>query len=233
MSVTKGEIGLKKVMQSELCNRCGSCVGLSGGRIRFGDREGRYLPEIVEELEEPQYERIWKACSGGVFHFPEYRGIFFKDAPLFHPYTGPYRGLYIGHATDPSLRAAGASGGILSTVLIYLLEQKRISGAIITRMSPSTPWLTEPFIATTREEILEGAQSKYILTSVNEILDQMETFEGPLAYVGLPGQVQSIRKLQAAGDPSVRNIRYILGPFYGNTLQFSSVRSGPAACGWR
>ncbi|MCD4682979.1 MAG: Coenzyme F420 hydrogenase/dehydrogenase, beta subunit C-terminal domain, partial [Bacteroidales bacterium] len=46
-----------------------------------------------------------------------------------------------------------------------------------------------------------------------------------LAYVGLPGQVQSIRKLQEISDPSVNNIKYILGPFYGNTLHFSSVRS--------
>ncbi|MFC2114972.1 Coenzyme F420 hydrogenase/dehydrogenase, beta subunit C-terminal domain, partial [Bacteroidota bacterium] len=50
-------------------------------------------------------------------------------------------------------------------------------------------------------------------------------FKGRLAYVGLPGQVQSIRKLQKAGDPSVANIRYLFGPFYGNTLYFSSVRS--------
>lgn len=212
-------------MDSELCNRCGSCVGLSGGRIRFGDREGRYLPEIVEELEESQYDRIWNACSGGVFHFPEYRGIFFKDTPSSHPYTGPYSALFIGYASDPPLRAAGASGGILSTLLIYLLEQKRIEGAVVTRMSPEKPWLTEPFIATTREEILQGAQSKYILTSVNEMLDRMEIFGGPLAYVGLPGQVQSIRKLQAAKDPSVQHIRYIFGPFFGNTLHFSSIRS--------
>jgi coenzyme F420 hydrogenase subunit beta len=53
----------------------------------------------------------------------------------------------------------------------------------------------------------------------------MAAFEGNLAYVGLPGQVQSIRLLQQINHPSVRNIRYILGPFYGNTLHFSSVVS--------
>jgi coenzyme F420 hydrogenase subunit beta len=92
-------------------------------------------------------------------------------------------------------------------------------------MSTEKPWLTEPFIATTREEILEGAQSKYILTSVNEILAESSKFKGVLAYVGLPGQVQSIRKLQKAGDPAVSNIQFIFGPFYGNTLHFSSVKS--------
>jgi coenzyme F420 hydrogenase subunit beta len=92
-------------------------------------------------------------------------------------------------------------------------------------MSEKEPWLTKPFIATTREEIMQGAQSKYIISAVNEILPEISRFDGVLAYVGLPGQVQSIRILQQMGHPSVRNIRYIFGPFYGNTLHFSSVRS--------
>ncbi len=225
MSATNSKIQLKRVMASELCNRCGSCVGLSGGKIRFSNREGRYLPEITGDQGDEQYDRIWHACSGKEFNFPEYRSRIFGDAPGFHTYTGPYRSLSIGHAINSGLRAAGASGGILSALLIYLLEKKRIDGAVVTRMSPAQPWLTEPFIATTREEILEAAQSKYILTSVNEILDQISGFKGSLAYVGLPGQVQSIRKLQRVNDPSVKNIQYIFGPFYGNTLHFSSVRS--------
>lgn len=212
-------------MRSELCNRCGSCVGLSDGNIEFQKREGKFRPVITGELDENQYDRIWNACSGQHFNFPEYRSLFFKDAPHFHTYTGPYRELFIGHALDSQLRASGASGGILSSILIYLLEKRRIDGAIITRMSHTRPWLTEPFIATTREEILEGAQSKYIITSVNEILNHSSKFNGKLAYVGLPGQVQSIRKLQHAGDPTVKNINYLFGPFYGNTLHFSSVKS--------
>lgn len=212
-------------MRSELCNRCGTCVGLSEGHIRFANREGRFLPELVQELPDEAYDRIWNACSGRYFDFPEYRRHFYPNAPHFHTYTGPYRDLYIGHAQDAVLRLSGASGGIISTVLIYLLEKKRIDGAIVTRMSPEKPWLTEPFIARTREEILEAAQSKYILTSVNEILEQSADFNGSLAYVGLPGQVQSIRKLQEAKDPAVANIAYLFGPFYGNTLHFSSVKS--------
>ena len=92
-------------------------------------------------------------------------------------------------------------------------------------MSHEKPWLTEPFIATTKEEVLEAAQYKYILTSVNEILEQVAAFKGSLAYVGVPGQVQSIRKLQKSGDPAVAPISYIFGPFYGNTLHFSSIKS--------
>jgi coenzyme F420 hydrogenase subunit beta len=221
----KKKINIEKVMQSHLCNRCGTCVGLSDGKVVFRNREGEYRPQIVNPLNEKEAELLLNACSGHEFNFPEYNKILFPSSPHYHRFIGSYRRLLIGHANDPEIRANGASGGILSAILIFLLEKKRIDGVVTTRMSHSQPWLTESFIATTREEILESAQSKYIITSVNEILPQIEKFQGKLAYVGLPGQVQSIRKLQAMGHPAVKNIHFVFGPFYGNTLHFSSIKS--------
>ena len=212
-------------MRSELCNRCGSCVGLSGGSIVFKDREGRYLPEQIGEVNEATAARMWTACSGKDFSFPEHNSHFYPDAPHFHEYAGSYQNIYIGYALDEKVRRNAASGGIISAVLIYLLEKGKIDGVVTLRMSHEKPWLSEPFIATTTEEILEAAQSKYTISSVNEILPEIEKFEGTLAYVGIPPQVQSIRKLQKNNDPAVSNIKYIFGPFYGNTLYFSSVKS--------
>jgi len=216
---------LKRVMSSDLCTRCGSCVGLSEGRIIFIDREGSYTPEVIDEISEEHAARLLYACPGHSFDFPHFRNLFFNDSKDFHLYTGPVNSVSVGFCTDEDIRLRGASGGILSAILIWLLEKGRIDGAVVTGMSDEQPWLTKPFIATSREEILSAAQSKYIITSVNEILPEIQEFKGTLAYVGLPPQVQSIRKLQAIDDPSVRNIKYVLGPFYGNTLHFSSVKS--------
>lgn len=216
---------LRKIISHNLCNRCGSCVGLSGGSIAFRDKTGAYLPEILNEPIEELADQILQACPGKDFNFKSYREGIYTNNPSFHVYTGPYEKIGIGYATDETIRRTGASGGILSAILIWLLENKKIDGTVVTRMSETEPWLTEPFIATTAEEILEASQSKYIITSVNEILPEMQSFKGKLAYVGLPGQIQSIRKLQAMKHPSVKNIAYIFGPFYGNTLHFSSVNS--------
>jgi coenzyme F420 hydrogenase subunit beta len=215
---------IKDVIGHDLCNRCGSCAGLSGGRIVFSDRTGRYLPDIREPLDEKTSQLVWEACSGKGFDFPKQRVSVFGD-PKGHPFIGHYKKIYIGYSKDPEVRLNAASGGIISAVLIWLLEKKMIDGAVVLGMSESEPWLTKPCIATTKEEILKAAQSKYIIGPVNEILPEIGQFEGVLAYVGLPGQVQSVRLLQQAGHPFVKNIRYIFGPFYGNTLHFSSVKS--------
>ncbi|MCB9015809.1 MAG: Coenzyme F420 hydrogenase/dehydrogenase, beta subunit C-terminal domain [Lentimicrobiaceae bacterium] len=212
-------------MKSDLCNRCGSCVGLSEGKIVFIDREGDFRPVVKQEPDEEMSARLLNACAGKVFNFPEYRKQFYPETPSFHTYTGPYNGIFIAHSTDETIRKTGASGGMISAILIWMLNRGWIDGAVVTGMSKEKPWLAQSFIATTPDEILEAAQSKYIITSVNEILPEIAAFKGKLAYVGLPGQIQSIRKLQFAGDSAVANIKYIFGPFYGNTLHFSSVRS--------
>ncbi|MCK9448675.1 MAG: Coenzyme F420 hydrogenase/dehydrogenase, beta subunit C-terminal domain [Bacteroidales bacterium] len=216
---------LEKLMRSELCNRCGSCVGLSGGRIVFTDKAGKYRPKIIQPIDDKLADTIWEACSGKEFNFPEYRKYFYPDSPNFHTFIGAFYQIGIGYATEPAVRQGGASGGILSAILIWLLEKKKIDGAVVLGMSEEEPWFTKPFIATSKEEILQASQSKYIISSVNEILPEIAAFKGKLAYVGLPGQVQSIRKLQKMKHPWVQNIEYIFGPFYGNTLYFSSIRS--------
>jgi coenzyme F420 hydrogenase subunit beta len=175
-------------------------------------------------LDDEENRVIWNACSGKGFDFPEQRKLIFGEQEA-NVYTGYTRKIYIGLATDGKIRSHSGSGGFITALLIWLLENKMIDGAVVTGMSDEKPWLTRTYIATTAEGIIRAAQSKYIITTVNEILPEIAAFDGRLAYVGLPGQVQSIRLLQQAKHPSVRNICYIFGPFYGNTLHFSSVKS--------
>ena len=56
-SWSRGEVKkpetINDVIRHDLCNRCGSCVGLSGGKIVFEDRTGKYLPVIKEPLDIP------------------------------------------------------------------------------------------------------------------------------------------------------------------------------------
>ena len=232
MSATNSD-KLRDVIRHNLCNRCGSCVGLSGGRIAFTNRTGAYLPTILEEPDAETAELIWKACAGKDFNFKHFNHLIFPETNHFHVYTGSYQSISIGYAVDAGIRSLGASGGVLSAILIWLLQKNMIDGAVVTGMSKTEPWLAQSFIATTAEQILEAAQSKYIITSVNEILPEIGAFKGRLAYVGLPGQVQSIRKLQELNHPWVKPISYIFGPFYGNTLHFSSVKSFLKSYGYK
>ena len=225
MSVKKID-ELKQVIKSGLCNRCGSCVGLSSGRIQFVDKEGAYLPFIPSNIEDELASVMNYACTARNFNFHEMNNQIFKnEEQIDDKYLGRYKELYIGHTNDTEVRKLGSSGGIISQILIWLLEKGSIDGAVVLDFDELKPWLTKPVIATSKERILECAQSKYIISSVNEILPQIKEFKGNLAFVGLPGQIQSIRKLQLIGSDYVTPIKYLFGPFFGNTLHFSSIKS--------
>ena len=217
---------LKSMMRSHACSRCGSCVGLSGGAIEMTDRERAYRPRVVGDLSEERAAEILRVCPGVGFDFVDNTSHFYNVDYVGETFfLGAHARTSIGYATDDEVRSNGASGGIISAVLIYLLESGQIKGAVVSRMSATKPWLSEPFIATTRAEVMAAAMSKYCITSVNEILPEIAAFEGELAFVGIPPQVQGIRLLQRENHPMVRNIKYIFGPFYGNTLHFSSIIS--------
>jgi len=216
---------LQQVIDHDLCTRCGSCVGLSEGAISFVDKTGQYLPEIKGNLKKEIAAQVWLSCSGKEVDFPGLTEFTFQGKGRQHKYFGTYLDLNIGFATDPEIRRQGGSAGVITRTLIWMLENDLIKGAVVLGMSEKEPWMNRPFIATTKEEVLSASQSKYTISSNNEILDQIEKFDGTLAYIGLPCQVHSIKKLQNIGHPSVKNIKYIIAPFCGLNLHFSSITS--------
>jgi len=216
---------LNEVFRNGLCTRCGTCIGLSDGAVRFADQMGRYTPELTRGMSDTLADRIWRGCSAQKVSFPELKDFVFGKEAQCDPYLGHVEATMIGFANDSELRRKCASGGIITSVLIWLLKQAEIAGALVLGMDEDKPWQPKPYIATNPSEVMNAAQSKYIITSVNQILPAIETFQGDLAYVGLPCQVHSIRKLQLAKDKSVRNIKFIIGLYCGNTLHFSSIRS--------
>lgn len=213
----------QEIVRPGLSMHSGTEIGLSEGTLELRDIDGACLPHPtgrgpVPEIcytASPEIDPSYPAMQQAVFGSPAARSRL----------LGEYRRIAIAHATDETVRGNGASGAVLTATLLHLLEQKRITGAVVLQMDPAHPWRGKPVIARTREDILRSAQSKYVISPVNVILKDLEQEEGPLAYVGLPHQVFAIRRLQQMKHPSVRAIRYILGPFFGNELYGSAIES--------
>lgn len=132
---------------------------------------------------------------------------------------------YLGYSLDKEIRRNGASGGVISQCLIYLLETKQIDGAVVLKQGTPKPWLAKSIIATTKQQILDSAQSVYIPVDTNQILTELATFKGTVAYVGLPLQVAHIRQLQADGDKTAQKINFILGPYVGTGIELEAIKS--------
>ncbi|MGO9115719.1 MAG: coenzyme F420 hydrogenase/dehydrogenase beta subunit N-terminal domain-containing protein [Thermoguttaceae bacterium] len=213
----------EEVIRPGLCNRCGTCVGLSEGKLEFEEPDGRCLPRNLGPVALPSVS--YEACPQVHASYPVMNRAVFGDASAANPFFGHYRRILVTHSTDDCIRRSAASGGALSAVLIHLLESKRITGAVALAMDPNVPWRSVPVIARSRAEILAAAQSKYVVSPVNTILARLSGETGPLAFVGLPHQVFSIRRLQLLGHSSAAPLQYLLGPFFGNEMYGSAIDS--------
>lgn len=213
----------RDILQPGLCTQCGTCVGLSKGLLEFQERTGVPIPTRTTKLGSLHRE-CYDACPARFCSYPALNKFTFQKIPE-NWLSGVVNTSYIAHAQDEDIRRNGASGGVITATLIHLLETKQITGAICLRLGKSFPHKAEPIIARTREEIMSCAQSIYSVTPVNTILDQLENEKGPLAYVGLPDQVASVRKLQMMNHPDAKKIKYIMGPYMGTQMYFEAIRS--------
>lgn len=215
----------KEVIEPKNCTHCGACVGLNPDLLTFQETQNGPIPVLKQHsLEEQQHLSLaWAVCSGRGVPYPELYHAFHQEPKNW--LIGPYHRLWTGFASQPDIRRRGASGGVISRTLIYLLETGRIDGAVVLKQGSPTPEQATPIIATTAEEILAAAQSVYAVTPMLTIIPEMETFAGRLAFVGLPEQVAALRMLQLAGHPAAKKVVFVVGPYTGTNMYLGAVRA--------
>jgi coenzyme F420 hydrogenase subunit beta len=218
----------RRVIRAGLCTGCGACVGMdAGGESVMEDTPAGPVPKFGPHTRLDPL--AFAGCPGKGLNYPQLYTRFYGALPN-NWLTGPTLSVRIGHASDETVRRNGASGGVLSQTLIYLLEQRLIDAAIVVRQGLPTPEEARAVFAVTRQEILDAAQSVYIPVAT---LDQLRELEPGKRYAMtcLPDQAAALRFLQLAGDPHARQVRYVLGPYTGTALCPIAIRSFLRSCG--
>lgn len=213
-----------EVVDAGLCTHCGTCVGLSGGTLEMRPTPAGPLPALarrgVARLDTWAYE----ACPGKGISYPTAYKDLFGGLPE-NWLLGPCRRIFVGYSNVPEVRQRSASGGVITQTLIYLLERREVEGAVVVCQGRPRPWLAEATIARSTEEVMAASQSVYVPVPVNALLPAMESFAGRLAYVGLPDQVASLRRLQKLGHAGAQRVGIVLGPYVGTSLTFGAIES--------
>lgn len=215
----------RDVVNRGLCTHCGTCAGLSKEKVYMQESTiGGPLPVRVMGKGKINDPVIVEACPGKGINYVDINQHHFGKIPENWS-TGNWQIAGISYSNNQEIRSIGASGGIITQVMISLLENKTVEGVICCQLGKTVPYLAEPIIAYSIEEIKRCAQSIYTPVPVNKILEVSQRVKGKLAFVGLPDQISAIRYLQMIKHPSVANIYICIGPYVGINMYKESLLS--------
>jgi coenzyme F420 hydrogenase subunit beta len=131
--------------------------------------------------------------------------------------------------TDKTLQKYSQDGGIVSALLIHALETGVIEGAVVA-MPTDEPWNPEPYVATTPEEIIAAAGTKYVLCPLNNALKIAAREQGldKIGMVGMHCLTYAVRKMQLYpfGARHLPNkMALLLGIFCTENFSYTGIKA--------
>lgn len=222
MAIAK--VNISNVVKKNLCLQCGTCFSICPNDcIDFKrDTMQNYVPVVNEQLC-TECGLCLQVCPGiGVDFKNLSNNSGFKKNRKYHPYIGRYLNTFLGYSLEKKIRAKASSGGIVSAILLQLLETGVIDGAIVVRNKKKNPFNPEVFVAKSQQEIFNSMQSKYHPVCLNRALKEIDKTPGKYAIVGLPCHIHGLRKYERLRDYN-QKIFLSIGLFCGLNLRFDSL----------
>lgn len=207
---------LARIVDGGLCHRCGSCVGICPTAVLSCDTEE--YPTITNLSACTDCQLCVKVCPGDEFDADYFSVKLFGDSrtqsPTSHYDThGHFIDQGIAHATDPRIREGSTSGGLVTALLLDLLERGEINGAITIQSDETELWRGRPMIARSAAELLSAMKSKYAIAPTNKLLEEIRERPGRYAVVGLPCQIHGIRKAAELDERIASRVVLTIGLF--------------------
>jgi len=132
--------------------------------------------------------------------------------------VGPYYKIYIAHASDGKIRWSGASGGVITVLILNMLKAGLIDGALVSRMKK--PSVVDAHIVRNVKEILESQGSIYFPTYAARQIENIRANGGSHAVIGLPCHIAAFKRSEKLFPSLAEKIFIYLGLFCYHVNEF-------------
>jgi len=208
---------VQNILKEDLCIGCGICSAIcprNAIEMVIDKKSGLFVPQI-NKSKCIGCKKCLLSCSS-----------FFSEAEKMacsgkkDDFIGDFLNLYKGFSLDTRIRLDSSSGGIVTSVLIFALENKMVDGAIVTKMDEKNPLMTKTFIAENKEDIIKASQSKYCPVNFDETLKKVMNSNKRYAFVGLPCHIRGIKKAELVNNKLKGKIVLHIGLFCDHMVNF-------------
>ena len=202
---------ISEIKKSYLCYGCGVCnvvCHFDAITMKY-DNIGRLQPEINTE-KCTDCGLCKKLCPS-----LDLKGI---QLPLdVDPYIGNVRQVYIGKSADERIYRNSQSGGLVTAILSYLFDNRKIDGAIVYRVDYAKEYMPKAIVVTSTKELYESQKSSYVPIDMVSAIKQTSNLRS-LAVVGTGCHIQGFFALENFKENYKEKIKYKLGLICDRTL---------------
>lgn len=207
-----------EVISKNLCTDCGACSMVCPKQaITYQETPTSYEPVLAGDCLGEKCTMCSDACAGAFVPRTKSEETFFGRARLddgVENTQGVLKDVYIGQWKEMDILQESGSGGFVTGLLSFALDRGLIDGAVVSVPNKKYPYLSEPMVATTREQLIEAAGSRY--DSYPHLLGIKKAKEMGLkkiAVVCIPCYANALRKmmLQKKYAKYTDIVEYILG----------------------
>ncbi len=183
----------REVVDTGLCTGCAACV-MACPRDVLGYTDDYFPLQIGEGMGKDECVIGDRGCDICTRACPRFRAWETDiDEALFGRHRTPEetygmaRSILLTRTTDKAIAEVGQDGGLVSTLLVWGLQQGLIDGALTSKIvnDERGPFDAAPTVVTTREEVLAAAGSRY--TYAANPLAMKEAEERGLQQLALVG----------------------------------------------
>jgi len=203
-----------------LCIGCASCVAVCPfGCLEYID--GR--PILTEECNSCGI--CSQICPRYELSIPELERLVFGRERKPDEEFGIYRRIVIARTKDDRIREVCQDGGVVTSLLLYALEEGIIDGAVVSGIGREKPLMAIPKLAESVEEIIESAGTRYTYSpNMLALKEGVSQGKKSLAFTGTPCQIQAVRRIQALPlNKYAKRLSFTVGVFCSECFSYDGL----------
>jgi coenzyme F420 hydrogenase subunit beta len=211
---------LTEVVETGKCVSCGTCVVACPFACLALEKE---TPSLVKECKVCGI--CARVCPRYQWSMAEVENFVFGRERKLEEEFGIHRRIAISQATDDNVLKVRQDGGAATALLLFALRNGLIDGAIVAGMDKEKTFHPAPMLATTAEELIEAAGTKYTCSSnvlaLSEMLKQKKV---NVAFVGTPCQIHAVRRMQMAGlKRQAGPVKFLIGLMCSESFTYEGL----------
>jgi coenzyme F420 hydrogenase subunit beta len=211
-----------EVIKKGLCIGCGVCSFSDPiKKMTFSEKHSQYIPLLTDSNKSDKL--AFMICPGKGYNIVEESRNLYNHSQ-YDLELGYINKLYAAFSNDRQILEKASSGGIMSHLAIYLLENGIVDRVLTTQFSYETEPRTVSILAKSKEEILQSQGSKYCPVDISMAIKEIRNNNYVVAIIGTPCQIAGIRNIQR-NDSSFSNKIYItIANFCGGFKSYTNIR---------